>query len=76
MILCYTVAGLRRHCSCSFLIFIADTMNACIKVVNSNNEMIVYAGKNNNPGYSGDGQEAILSQLLYPTNVKRTQFLS
>ena len=50
-------------------VFIADTMNACIKVVNSNNEMIVYAGKNNNPGYSGDGQEAILSQLLYPTNV-------
>ena len=50
-------------------IWIADTMNSCIKFVNSNNELVLFAGKNNDSGYSGDNGLATSSQLSYPTNV-------
>ncbi len=50
-------------------VFIADTSDQCIRVVDPAGTINTYAGQSNRGGYGGDGGPATLANLTYPNDV-------
>jgi trimeric autotransporter adhesin len=51
------------------IIYIADTYNHRIRMVNESTGVITTVAGNGTAGYSGDGRQAILAKLKYPAGV-------